>query len=112
MLGEILPDLVLLAIVLAFILRRDARPTAADRARAVSAAWQRRRQIAASTGSRRRPSRASAMATPAERATHVGTAPRPMHGLEQRAPSVARRQGRARSTILPPASEETHHGQP
>jgi hypothetical protein len=112
MLGEILPDLVLLAIVLAFILSSDARLTAAGRALGLATASQRSQRIAAITGSRQRLSRASALATPAERATHVESASRLLHDVERGTPSVAPHQARAHSTVLPPAPEEMHHGQP
>jgi hypothetical protein len=82
MLGEILPDLVLLAIVLAFILSSDARLTAAGRALGLVTASQRSQRIAAIMGSRQRLSRASALATPAEHATTVESAsptPEEMH---------------------------------
>ncbi|MEP7124501.1 MAG: hypothetical protein ABJE95_26470 [Byssovorax sp.] len=78
MLGDILPDLVLLAIFFAFLLRREARLTAANRARVVSTAWQRSRRLAATTGARRPLSRASAMAARAERATQVASASQTM----------------------------------
>ena len=112
MLGEILPDLVLLAIVLAFILSGDARLTAAGRALSLAAASQRSRRIAAITGSRQRLSHACALTTPAERATHVESASRILHDVERGTPSVAPHQTRARSTVLSPAPEEMHHGQP
>src|SRR5512132_3864589 len=108
MLGEILPDLVLLAIVLAFILSSDARLTAAGRALGLATALQRSQRIAALTGSRQRLSRASALATPTERATHVESASRILHDVERGTPSVAPHQGCAHSTVLPPAPEEMH----
>src|SRR5512132_944936 len=110
MLGEILPDLVLLAIVLAFILSSDARLTAAGRALGLATALQRSHRIAAITGSRQRLSRACALATPVERATHVESASRLLHALERDTPSVALHQARAHSTALPPTTpEEMHH---
>jgi hypothetical protein len=111
MLGEILPDLLLLAVPVVFILREAMRSSAADRARGRAAASPRNRQTAASAGSRRCASRASAMAMSAERATHICCAPRTMQGVEPRAPSVGLHQDHARATVLPPAPEETHDGQ-
>ena len=112
MLGEILPDLVLLATILAFILSGDPRMTALGRALGLAAASQRSQRIAAITSSRQRLSRASALATPAERATHVESGSRILHDVERGTPSVAPHQARAHSTVLPPAPEEMHHGQP
>jgi hypothetical protein len=112
MLGEILPDLMLLAIVLAFILSRDAGLTAAGRALGLATVSQRSQRIAAITGLRQRLSRASALATPAERATHVESASRILHDVERGTPSVALHQARAHSTALPPTPEEMPHGQP
>src|SRR5512132_1774662 len=113
MLGEILPDLVLLAIVLAFILSSDARLTAAGRALGLATALQRSQRIAAIPGSRQRLSRASAPATPAERATPVESASRLLRALERGTPAVALHQTRAHSTALSPTTpEERHHGQP
>ena len=112
MLGEILPDLLLLALVLAFILSSDARLTAAGRALGLATALQRSRRIAAITGSRQRLARATALASLAERAAHVESASRLLHDLERGAPSVALHQARAHATALPPtAPEELHHGQ-
>ena len=113
MLGEILPDLELLALVLAFILSRDARVTDAGRTLGLATAAQRGHRIAAIRGSRQRLSRASALATPAECATHVESASRILHALERGAPSVALHQARPHSTALPPTTpEERQHGQP
>ncbi len=112
MLGEILPDLVLLALVLAFILSRDARLTDAGRALGLATALRRSRRIAAITRSRQRLSRASALTSPAGRAMHVESARRVLHALERGTPSVALHRGCARSNGLQPTPEEMHHGQP
>ncbi len=98
MLGEILPDLVLLAVVIAYLLRRGARVTTADRSRVVVAPSQRSRRIAAMAGSRRRLSRTSAIATPTERATTVESALRWIHVLVRGAPSPSLHQDYACST--------------
>ena len=105
MLGELLPDLVLLALVLAFIVSGEARVTAATS--------QRSRRITAISSSRRRVSRASAMVAPADRVTNIESASRILHALARGTPAVALHQARVYSTALPPTSpEEMHHGQP
>lgn len=110
MLGDLLPDLMLLALVLAFLLRRNARLILADRARVVSAAALRSNPSAACTGLRRCLSCASALATPADRATYVAAAPRRIQGVEPCAPSDALHKHHPRATVLPPPPEKTHDG--
>lgn len=76
MLGDVLPDLMLLAIFFAFLLRREAKLIAAKRARVVSGTWQRSRRLAASTGARRPLSRVAAIAARAERTTQAASVSR------------------------------------
>ena len=79
---SILPDLLLLALVLAFIVSRGTRSTRSERAPVRSAASKRSQRSAARAASRRRLS------------------------------SVALQPEGARSAALQPTREETRHGQP
>jgi hypothetical protein len=75
MLGEILPDLVLLAVAVVFLVRRGAKSTA-------TAAARRSLRIAGSSGAPRSRARASAMAPLAALSTCVASAPRAMNAVE------------------------------
>lgn len=76
MLREVLPDLVLLAIFIAFLLGREARAAAVSRARLVSVVWHRSRRRAIGGGARRRRSQAPATAARDVRTPHLARSSR------------------------------------